>query len=277
MANKKQKTKGQKSTNQTAKHSSVNGWQINTYGSKKIKNAILIEGLPGIGNVGKIVADYLVDELKAEKIMDFFSYCLPNSVFVNENNMVSLPSIELYYKKINNQDFLFLAGDVQPATEVGSYSFSELILDVAQSYECKEIVTLGGIGLGDIPQTPVVYLAPNDLKFVDKFIKAGAKKEVYGVVGPIMGVSGLLVGLSEKRKIKATALLAETLGHPMYLGLKGAKESLTILCKVYGIKINFKELDKEITAMENDDGEEHDPKLASLQKLKKHKEMNYIG
>jgi uncharacterized protein len=266
----------QKSTNKVLQSSKC-GWQINTYSSRKLKDSILIEGLPGIGNVGKIVADYLIDELKAEKLMDFFSHCLPNSVFVNETNTVSLPSIELYYKRINNQDFLFLSGDVQPSTEEGSYSFSELILDIAQSYNCKEIITLGGIGLGEIPQTPVVYCAPNDLKFVEKFIKAGAKKEVYGVVGPIMGISGLLVGLSEKRRIKATALLAETLGHPMYLGLKGAKESLAILCKVYKIKVNFKELEKEIAAMDSADGEEHDPKLASLQKLKKHKETNYIG
>jgi uncharacterized protein (TIGR00162 family) len=255
----------------------LNGWKVNTYSKRKIRDAILIEGLPGIGNVGKIVADYLIDELKAEKIMDFFAYCLPNSVFVNEQNAVSLPSIELYYKRIGGRDFLFLAGDVQPANEEGSYTFSELILNLAQDYGCREIVTLGGIGLAEIPRKPEVYCAPNDLKFVEKFIKAGAKKEVYGVVGPIMGVSGLLVGLAGKRKIKATALLAETLGHPMYLGLKGAKESLGILCRVYSLKISTKDLEREIKAMEGEEGEVHDPKLASLQKLKKLKEMNYIG
>ncbi|MGV8169539.1 MAG: PAC2 family protein [Candidatus Nanoarchaeia archaeon] len=254
-----------------------NGWVVNTYSKKKISSAILIEGLPGIGNVGKIVVDYIIEELKAEKIMDFFSYSLPNSVFVNEDNLVSLPRLELYYAKVNGQDYLFLAGDVQPATEDGSYSFTELILDIVEKHGCKEIITLGGIGLMEIPEKPEVYCASNDLKFIDKFIKAGAKKEVYGVVGPIMGVSGLLVGLAAKRKIKATALLAETLGHPMYLGLLGARESLNILCKVYKIKVNMKDLDKEIKLMESEDGEDKDPKLSSLQKLKRVKEMSYIG
>jgi uncharacterized protein (TIGR00162 family) len=254
-----------------------NTWKVNVYTKKKFSSPILIEGLPGIGNVGKIVVDYLVEDLKAEKIMDFFSYCLPNSVFVNENNLVSLPKLEIYYKKINGKDYFFLAGDVQPATEEGSYTFTELLLDIMQKQGCKEIVTLGGIGLPNIPEAPDVYCASNDLKFIEKFIKAGAKKEVYGVVGPIMGVSGLLVGLSEKRKIKATALLAETLGHPMYLGLIGAKASLLVLCKTYGFKIDIKELDKEIKAIESEDGEDHDPKSSSLQKLKRVKEMNYIG
>lgn len=252
-------------------------WKINNYGKQKITSPILIEGLPGIGNVGKIVVDYIIEELKAEKIMDFFSYCLPNSVFVNEENLVSLPRLELYYAKQKGQDYLFLSGDVQPATEEGSYSFTELILDIAEKHKCKEIITLGGIGLAEIPVKPDVYCAANDAKFVTKFIKAGAKKEVYGVVGPIMGVSGLLVGLAAQRKINATALLAETLGHPMYLGIKEAKVSIEIISKVYGLKISTKELDKEIKAMESEDGEEHDSKISAIQKLKRMKDMNYIG
>jgi hypothetical protein len=252
-------------------------WKVNYYGKKKISSPILIEGLPGIGNVGKIVVDYIIEEIKAEKIMDFFSHCLPNSVFVNENNMVSLPRLELYHLKLNKQDYLFLAGDVQPSTEEGSYSFTELILDIVNKYGCKEIVTLGGIGLAEIPEKPDVYCASNDLKFIQKFVKAGAKKEVYGVVGPIMGVSGLLVGLSTQKKIKATALLAETLGHPMYLGIKEAKCTLEILRKVYGINVSMKALDEEIKMMDREDGEDHDSKLSSIQKLKKLKEINYIG
>lgn len=252
-------------------------WKISHILKKKVSSPILIEGLPGIGNVGKIVVDYIIEEVKAEKLMEFFSYCLPNSVFVNENNMVSLPRLELYYAKFGSQDYLFLAGDVQPATEEGSYTFTELILGIIQEYGCKEIITLGGIGLAEIPEKPEVYCASNDLKFIQKFVKAGAKKEVYGVVGPIMGVSGLLVGLAAKRKIKATALLAETLGHPMYLGIKEAKFSIEILRKVYGFKIDLKALDEEIKAIEREDGEDHDSKLLSIQKLKKLKEMNYIG
>ena len=43
-------------------------WKIKQFGKKpKLKNPTLIEGLPGIGNVGKIAADFIVDELKAKK------------------------------------------------------------------------------------------------------------------------------------------------------------------------------------------------------------------
>ncbi len=42
-------------------------WKINQSGKKpKLNNPILIEGLPGIGNVGKVAVDFLIEELKAK-------------------------------------------------------------------------------------------------------------------------------------------------------------------------------------------------------------------
>ena len=44
-------------------------WEINALGEvPKLRDAILIEGLPGIGNVGKLAVDFLIEELKAKKI-----------------------------------------------------------------------------------------------------------------------------------------------------------------------------------------------------------------
>ena len=70
-------------------------WKINTVGKKQVlKNPILIVGLPGIGNVGKVSVDFMIDELKAKKVYELFSYSFPHSVFVNEDNLVELPSIK---------------------------------------------------------------------------------------------------------------------------------------------------------------------------------------
>jgi uncharacterized protein len=250
-------------------------WKVTTRKKIKPSQVILIEGLPGIGNVGKIVVDYLIEQLKAEKIAHFFSYLLPNTVFVNQDNLVELPKIELYYKKINNQDFLFLTGDVQPSNEEASYKFTECVLDQAKKYTCKEIITLGGIGLTEIPQKPKVYCTGNDKSLISKFLKQGAKDNIYGLVGPIIGVSGLLIGLSTAKKIKAATLLVETYNHPMYLGITEAKETLKILNKQYELNLNFKNLNKEIRLLEKQNGE--GPKDPKLKRLKKLKEINYIG
>ncbi|MEM4397568.1 MAG: PAC2 family protein, partial [Candidatus Woesearchaeota archaeon] len=63
----------------------MNNWKLIFNEKIDIKNSVLIVGLPGIAHVGKIVCDFLIEELKAKKIAEFFSYSMPNSVFVNEN------------------------------------------------------------------------------------------------------------------------------------------------------------------------------------------------
>jgi len=232
----------------------MNRWQIHQIGKlPKLKNPVLIEGLPGIGNVGKIAADFIIDEIKAKKLYDIFSYSFPHSVFVVENNLVELPSISIYYKNLKKRDLLILAGDIQPSDEEGCYTFCEKMLDIAQEFKCKEIVTLGGIGLHSEPKNPKVYCTGSTKAAVKNF-RNGFKIEenLFGVVGPIIGVSGLLIGLAKKRKIDAVAVLAETSAHPMHIGIKGSREIIDILNKKYSIGVNLKDLNKEIDMIEKD-------------------------
>ena len=229
-------------------------WKIEQVGKKpNLRNPIFIEGLPGIGNVGKVAVDFIIDELKAKKLYEISSYTFPHSVFVNEDNLVELPTIEIFYKKFNSKhDLLLLAGDVQPIDEVSSYEFSEKMLDLVQQFKGKKIITLGGIGLAEIPKKPKVYCTGNSKKIIKEYQSRIVCNELYGVVGPIVGVSGLLIGLAGKRKIDAISLLAETYGHPMFLGVKGAKAIVKILDKKLGLKLNVGKLDKEIKEVEGE-------------------------
>ena len=106
-------------------------WCVEEFCKKpSLKKAVLIEGLPGIGNVGKVAVDFIIDELKAKKLYEITSDTFPHSVFVNEDNLVELPKIEIYYKKVNGHDLLLLGGDVQPIDELSSYGFCEKVLDL---------------------------------------------------------------------------------------------------------------------------------------------------
>lgn len=251
-------------------------WQISNEAKHDLKQPILIEGLPGVGNVGKIVVDYLIEEFDARKIMSFFSYTMPNSVFVKENNKVELPKIEIYHKKIGDQDYLFLTGDVQPVTEKGSYSFTETILDILAKNNCKTIITLGGIGLSEEPDEPTVYCTGNSDELITLLKKGGANNDIYGLVGPIIGVTGLLIGLSESKKIQSAALLTETKGHPIVLGMKAAKKSLEVLNKSFKLGIDIEEMEEKIQKMNDDMNAESKRKIEKRKKAKIN-ETTYIG
>lgn len=240
-------------------------WKINKFSNIKIKNPILIEGLPGIGNVGKIAVDFMIDSLNAKKLMEITSYNFPHCVFVNEENLVELPTIELYYKNIKNNTYLFLSGDIQPIDEQSCYSFCEKILDLFQKNKGKEIITLGGLAIEKIPEKPEIYCAGSNTKTLNKYFK---KRK--NLVGPIIGVSGLLTGLAKRRKLNAISLLAETYGHPTYLGVKSAKELLNFLNSKLKLKMKISELDKDIKEIES----EFKSKIKNIPK-KQH--TNYIG
>jgi uncharacterized protein (TIGR00162 family) len=265
----------------------MNGWKIKQIGKKpKLNKAVLIEGLPGIGNVGKVAVDFIIDTLKAKKIYELFSYTFPHSVFVNEKNLVELPSIEIYYKQMKKgPDLLLLAGDVQPIDEVSCYGFCEKILDIVEDFKGKEIITLGGVGLQNVPKKPKVYCTGNSQKIVDKYKKGTQVNEkLHGIVGPIVGVSGILLGLAERKGIEAIAFLAETFGHPMYLGVKGAREILKILNKKLNLKIDIKNMDKEIRDIESEMIKRTEElsevsKQTALKKVKGKigKDVSYIG
>jgi len=256
----------------------MDGWAIESFSKKQdLNGSILVAGLPGIGNVGKIVTDFLVDELKAQKICEFSSYHMPHSIFINQDNLVVMPKITLYYKQAKKTKLLIFTGDTQPIDEVGCYGLCDSLLDFFVQNKGKEIITLGGIGLNNIPKDPKVYCTGNDSEIIARYKKGTEMNDkVYGVVGPIIGVSGLLLGLSGNRKIKAISLLSETFGHPMFLGLKGAREILKVLDKKLTLGVNLNNLEKEISTMES--RMKVTDELGKVGKKKKDKgDVSYIG
>ncbi len=246
-----------------------------------MKNPLLIEGLPGIGNVGKVAVDFMIEELKAKKVYKLFSYSLPHTVFVREDNLVELPTIELYHVKAKTRsglrDLLFLAGDIQPSTEVASYEFVEIVLDLMRDLNCRELIAIGGIGLQEEPQKPKILCTGTSHQYVRKFVRATkVSPKLYGIVGPIIGATGLLIGMAKERNIEGVCLLAETFAHPLYLGVKGSQEVLKVLEKKLELKMNLKALNDEIQQVEKEIMKRTE-QLTQLMKKNKVTETSYIG
>ena len=253
-----------------------NDWTLKQTGRiPKLKNPVFIEGLPGIGNIGKISVDFIIDNLKAKRIYNLFSYHLPHSVFIKENSLVELPKLEIYYKQTKNIDLVLLSGDVQPVNEQGCYSFCAKIIEIAKEFRCREIVTIGGIGLEKPPELePKVYCAANNENIIAEFEKkTKINKKTYGVVGPIIGVTGVLVGMAD---IPAIALLAETFSHPLYLGIKGARSVLKVLEDKYRLGIRIEHLDEEIKDVEAEILKKT-KEIQEITRKRTGKSLNYIG
>ncbi|MFH0949361.1 MAG: proteasome assembly chaperone family protein [Candidatus Aenigmatarchaeota archaeon] len=214
----------------------------------KLKNPILVEGLPGIGNVGRVASGYLASELKMKKFAEMYSpHFLPLAV-IHNNSVASLLKCEFYYCKRKDGDIVVLTGDTQSISPEGHYEICEKILDFVEKLGVKDIITLGGFATGKIKEEPRVIGAVNDKKLLKKYEKY--KIDFSQQIGTIVGASGLLLGLSEMRGMGGLCLMGETFETPMLTDPKAADKILQTLIKILGVKIDLTRLEKTIAEME---------------------------
>ncbi|HII17220.1 TPA: hypothetical protein HA361_04865 [Candidatus Woesearchaeota archaeon] len=247
----------------------------------KLKSPVLIEGLPGIGGVGKLAADFLVEELGAVAVATITSKRFPPVVFVNDKSLIDLPEIKLMYANAAGKDFLFLTGDIQPADEESTYDFCEELLNLLAREKAGLIITLGGIGLIDEPKKPRLFCTGNTKAAVQRITAETVCKDVHGVVGPILGVTGLLMGLAKHHCLDAVCLLAETYAHPAYLGTPGAKELIKALNAQFSLGINEKAIEEKLKGVEEETAKKAEEVQEAISSAKMQKvmsrETSYIG
>jgi uncharacterized protein (TIGR00162 family) len=216
----------------------------------RLKNPILIEGLPGVGHVGKLVAEHMVDELGAKKIMEIYSPHLPPQVIVLEDGTTRLVRNELYaYKsKKGKNDILILVGDHQSTTNEGHYELTGVFLDIAEEFKVERIYALGGYGVGQLVETEIVLGAVNNIKLVKELKGYGVEFRPNEPGGGIVGASGLLLGLGELRGIDAACLMGVTSGY--LVDPKSAQAVLKVLCKILEIEVDMAALEERASEME---------------------------
>ncbi len=208
----------------------------------KPRNPVLVEGLPGLGMVGRIATRYLAKQLKAEKFALLHSPHFPYYVIVNKKGNVRLLHGEFYYwKNPKGDDLILFTGDSQAQTIEGQYEIAETILDFAKKHKVETIITLGGYRK-EADEMPKVIATSTDGEILNKALKADASPSPPG--NPIVGTAGLLVGMAKLKGISALCLLGETRG---YLpDPKAAKSILLVLQKMLKITVSLDDLDKEI-------------------------------
>jgi uncharacterized protein (TIGR00162 family) len=224
--------------------------EIEVHELKKVKlnKPVMIEGLPGVGNVGKLVAEHIIQELDAEKIVEIYSWHFPPQVLVNSNGTVRLCKNELYAWKSKKHDLLILSGDQQSVTNEGHYLIAEKLLDLAQQYGVSRIFTLGGYGIGQLVERQTVLGAANEVELVDEMKKYGVEFREEEPGGSIVGASGLLLGLGKLKGIPAVCLLGLTSGY--LVDPKSAQAVLKILCQVLNLEIDMHALEERAEEME---------------------------
>ncbi len=207
------------------------------------KDPILIEGLPGMGMVGRIATRYLIKQLGAQRFAELYSPHFPYYILVNKKGNVRLLRSEFYFWKNPKgpNDLLFLIGDSQAQTIEGQYEVTNSILDFAQKLRTKTVITIGGFRQ-EAQDTPRVMAVATNSELLKRALEAQAISSPAG--NPIVGTAGLLLGLAKFKKIDALCLLGETRGY--LADPAAAKSVLDKLQKIIGFEVDLAGLDSQI-------------------------------
>jgi uncharacterized protein (TIGR00162 family) len=221
----------------------MKGTYVKEITKPEFKNPVLIEGLPGMGMVGRITAKFLTKQLGAQRFAELYSPHFPYYVLVNKKGSVRLLRAEFFNwtNPKGENDLLFLIGDSQAQTIEGQYEVATTILDYAANIGVKTLITIGGYRK-ETEEAPKVVAVSTNPELLKKALEANAIASPSG--NPIVGTAGLLLGLAKFKKIDAVCLLGETRGH--LADPVSAKSVLEVLKKMLGLEIDLAALNVQI-------------------------------
>lgn len=196
-----------------------------------IKEPILIEGLPGFGNIGRLTARLLVDFCGGKRFLEFYSPYFPDYVVVDSRGVCRPPRYEFYAASAQDKDLIILTGDAQPSIEDvnAHYEIGNEILNIAEQFGCNTIITIGGVPL----QNPnkEIFVAATSSRLASELTERGAL--LYSK-GRIMGATGILLGLAKIRGWSGMCLLGATTG--LRADREAALSVFRFLLKVLGLE-----------------------------------------
>jgi len=202
---------------------------------------IFIEALPGIGHVGKLVAEHIIHELDAKKFAELYSPSFPPQVFVSEEGLIEPMKNEFYaLKGQDGQDYIILVGNTQGLSPEGQHEVCGIILDLIEKYGVKQMFTLGGLGTGQPIEKSKVLGAATTLELAEMLKEHDVT--LRSADGGIIGASGLLLGMGMLRGINGVCLMGETPGY--FIDADASKAVLTVLLDILNMEIDIVKLEE---------------------------------
>lgn len=165
----------------------------------KSKDPILIEGFPGIGLVGNIASQQIIEELNMEYIGSIESRYFPPIAVLYEG-LVNMP-VRIYENVEHNT--IMVVSDI-PINPSVSYDVSKALVGWAKSIGVKEVISIAGIAT--MSDEYKVFGAATTEEMLEK-IKD--QVEIFQM-GTISGISGSVMAECFMQNVPAISLLGAT-------------------------------------------------------------------
>jgi len=225
--------------------------KIHEYKKKDVSNAMVIVSFPTVGLVSTIVANFLVSNMKLERIGAFESEDFYPAAIIQDG--LPSPPVRIYAGdhvcgKDQDCDQLVVISSELPIKPSSFTALADKILAWCKAHKCKLIVTIEGINSTeplDGKEIEVFHVGSN--KVADKYLKVLSSKPLEN--GMVSGLSGVLLYKANMIDYPVASLLAEA--HAEFPDSRSSAEVLRMLDKlVPQIKMDLDPLIKQAKLIE---------------------------
>ena len=232
--------------------------------SVKPKSPVIIEGFPGLGFVGTVETEYLIEKLKAKPIGYIWSDKMPPIAAVHHNRLRHI--FEIFFVKEKNLVLMHALSGVKGI----EWALADAVIEVAKLLDAKEVISLEGVGSPFGAPLSRTFYYTNSSATEKKLAKLEGTEKL--TEGMIVGVTGALMEKADK--IPATFFFAET--HTNLPDSKAASELIKVIDKYIGLKVDPKPLAKEAENVEAK-LKELMQKSKEVKQVKDKKDISYLG
>jgi uncharacterized protein len=203
------------------------------------KNPVILEGFPGIGLVGNIVATQVASELKMKQIGTIESRLFP-PITVLFDGLTYAP-VRIYEDPQNN--FIVVLSDILIHPMI-AYDIGKAVIGWAQSLNAKLNIPIAGIAT--MREQRTVYAAATS---AEQLSLVKDKTETL-VTGSISGIAGSIMNESHANKLPALCLLGETQGPTP--DPRAAARVIDVVSNVLSLNISTQKLVEEADQIETE-------------------------
>lgn len=175
------------------------------------KHSMVLEAVPGVGNVGKILVDGLIEKHPSRTIGWILHPDFPPHATISDEGLIGPPRLDIVSVILpNGESICIVTGVMQPMTAPGQFEVAELILGLAVDSEASRLLVLAGLAAE--PGCRSIYAVCSDKGFRKTLEKGDIVVSRDQPEGGMIGVAGMVLSLSTTLGVPALGVISETVG-----------------------------------------------------------------
>lgn len=197
-------------------------------------NKPLIVGLPGMGRVGYVSANFFIEKFNGVHVADVYSTYFPPQLIVGKAGLSNLFVGRLF--DVGNA--LVFTAETQPPNPEGQNEVCYVLLDFLAERGVSTVLAGAAYVVPQVSDSRRVFIAGTDKELLATLMRLGAEPLSEGVIS---GINGAIVGWAKYYGIPAVVVLGETWAPIVEfdeIDYRAAKRVVEVIASYLGLSVD---------------------------------------